>query len=244
MAVFTDTAIVLNRIDFSETSQILVFMSKEHGKVRAIGKGTKRSTKKRFAVGIDLLEVGYLSWSSKHERSETLATLTEWKQIRMFGGLREKLSRLYSAQYVAEITARMTEDWDPHPELYDALFASLLDIGNAEEPVDAVVQYQLALLNATGSLPRFDACQRCQRSNDLSHFSSFEGGMICRHCEAGQVEKREIGGETLRRLQGATSSTARIGPFSVLNYHISHQLGREPMLAQKVVPSSKQRLVE
>ncbi len=58
MALISDRAIVLRRLDYSETSQILALFTREYGQVRVIAKGIKRSTRSRFAVGIDLLEVG------------------------------------------------------------------------------------------------------------------------------------------------------------------------------------------
>ena len=60
MAAVKDQAIVLRRLDYSETSQVLVFLTREHGLQRLIAKGIKRSTKKKYATGIDLLERGRL----------------------------------------------------------------------------------------------------------------------------------------------------------------------------------------
>ena len=106
MALISDSAVVLTRLDYSETSQVIVLLTRAHGKVRAIAKGIKRGTKKRFAAGIDLLDVGQVVVSSRYERGPGLATVTEWKQTRSLSGLREKLFRIQGAQYVAEITAQ------------------------------------------------------------------------------------------------------------------------------------------
>ncbi len=121
MALISDRAIVLRRLDYSETSQILALFTREHGQVRVIAKGIKRSTRSRFAVGIDLLELGHVVWSARADRPQNLAILTEWKQVNAFVGLRERLERLYAAQYAAEITAELTVDHDPHSTLFDDL---------------------------------------------------------------------------------------------------------------------------
>ena len=55
MPLVKDEAIVLRRLDSSESSQVLVFFTREHGPQRLIAKGIKRGTKQRFATGIDLL---------------------------------------------------------------------------------------------------------------------------------------------------------------------------------------------
>jgi len=244
MSIVSDEAVALRRLDYSETSQVIVFFARTLGKVRAIGKGLKRSTKTRFAVGIDLLEVGTLS-VSRRERAEGLATLTEWKQTRVHSGLREKLDRTYAALYAAEITSYLTEDWDPHPRLFDALVRTLDELSTANETLlSALVIFQRTLLDEVGSLPRFDACALCNRTSDLTHFSSFEGGMICRHCEPVQIEKREVSAPTLKTLAEGIIDAPMVGPFSLLNYHISHLMGREPALANKVVPPGRRRRLE
>ena len=243
MATIRDSAVVLRRLDYSETSQIIVFFTREHGKIRAIGKGLKRSTKTRFAVGLDLLDMGTLVASSRQERGGTLATVIEWKQTRSLSGLRDQLSRINGAQYAGEITGSLTEDWDPHPDLFEALVAVLAELATASAPLAAVVRYQSTLLRSVGSWPRFDSCVLCGRRTDLTHFSSFEGGMVCRHCEPGQIEKREVARPTLRELQRGGLSESITGPFDLLNYHIAHLMGREPLLAAKLIPATQRRTV-
>jgi len=253
MALIHDDALVLARLDYSETSQILALFTRGHGKLRAIAKGIKRGTKKRFAVGIDLLEAGAAVLSVRRERSESLATLTEWKQSRVYSGLRENLARLHAAQYAAEITLHLTEEWDPHESLFDALGDALLGVSAAVEPLPILVDFQRRLLEAIGLWPRFDVCMLCARTGDLTHFSSFEGGMICRHCEPGQVEKWQVTNEVAGLLnqpldigrRAALGETAELilassqvywGAFAVLNYHMAHHMGREPVMARLLRP--------
>lgn len=252
MPIIRDDAVVLARLDYSETSQILVLLTREHGKVRAIAKGIKRGTKARFAVGIDLLEVGSALLSSRQERGESLALLTEWKQTRAHSGLREKLPRMNAAQYVAEITARLTEDWDPAPRLFDGLMTALEVLAGSDEPIGPTVNYQQLLLYEIGSAPRFDACVLCGRNDQLTHFSSFEGGMVCRHCEPHQVEKRQVSAATLawvrtgpdERIGPVPTAQPPVGAFSLLNYHLSHLMGREPVMAARLVPKVLQRRID
>lgn len=250
MAAIRDDAVVLSRLDYSETSQVIVLLTRDHGKVRAIAKGIRRGTKTRFAAGIDLLDVGQVVLSSRQERTANLATLTEWKQTLSLSGLREKLARIQGAEYVAEITRCLTEDWDPHVELYNAFISTLVSLSEAADPLLPVVAYQLRLLESIGSIPRFDACVLCGRETDLHHFSSLEGGMICRHCEPGQVEKWELSSSTLRVLRvyrggrPGSASGSPSGAFGVLNYHIAHLMGREPLLAARLLPAARRRIVE
>lgn len=258
MPIISDQAIVLGRLDYSETSQVMVLYTREHGKVRVIAKGIKRGTKTRFAAGIDLLDIGNVMLSSKQERSANLATVTEWKQIRSLPGLREKLFRIHAGQYAAEITSGLTEDWDPHVELFDALMILLTQLSDQGESLISIVVYQRSLLDSIGSQPRFDVCMACNRVDDLTCFSSFEGGMICKHCEPQQVEKREVStsiqkaiqmmnvcdsklNENISKSNQIFDESILVGMFDILDYHIAHLMGKQPRLADKLVPQSLRR---
>ena len=163
MPLIQDEAITLRRLDYSETSQVLVFFTREHGRKRLIAKGIKRSTKKKFAVGIDLLERGRAVFTTGRSNHQGLGTLAEWRQTDVHLGLRNNLQRLYAAQYASEITTAMTEDEDPHPQLYDALAELLEKLSDGSEPLPAVIDYQCALLHAAGFWPDLNRCVVCDR---------------------------------------------------------------------------------
>lgn len=248
MPLIQDQAIVLRRLDYSETSQVLVLFTRDHGKVRAIAKGIKRSTKRRFATGIDLLEVGQVSLSTRTARPQALGSLTEWKPLRPLSGLREKLPRLYAAQYAAEVTAGLTEDWDPYPQVYDALLALLENLCDLDDPLPAVVAFVRGLLTEVGSVPQFDRCAGCGTSSSSGpantwYFSSHQGGLLCRDCEPAYVEKRQVPPAVLEALgnPAAAGTAADRGVFELLNYHLSHLMGRAPLLADKLAPAPGRR---
>jgi DNA repair protein RecO (recombination protein O) len=240
MHLIRDQAVVLARFDYSETSQVLVLLTRDCGKVRVLAKGIKRGTKNRFSAGADVLDVGEVVLSARRE-SGGLSSLTEWKQIRSLTGIREALPRLHAARYVAEITMQLTEDWDAHPGLFDSLLSHLVQVAGADEPLCILVRYQIDLLTAIGSIPRLEACVACGRESDLTHFSSFDGGLICRHCEAPRVEKRAVPSATLRGFRGDPDGEAVRGAFCLLNYHLTHLMGKEPAWAAKLVPVEEAR---
>lgn len=235
MALTKDEAVVLRRQDYSETSQVLVFFTRANGKVRAIAKGVKRSTKTRFAVGIDLLDAGHLVFSTRTPQPSTLATVTEWKQTRAFLGLRERLDRLHAAQYAADIVAGLTEDWDPHPVLYDRFVERLGRLCETTSVLPDLIEFQRVVLREIGSLPELDRCVSCGRRpapREPVHFSSFQGGLICRDCEPAEIEKRMIDPESLAVLRGNSEAAAAVpAAFETFTYHLAHLMGRSPASA-------------
>lgn len=241
MPTLRDSAIALRRYEYAENSQIIAFLAREHGQVRVIAKGIKRSTKKRFAVGVDLLDIGTITFSVKSADADRLATLTEWKQATFLGGLRERLHRLRAAEYAAEITAALTVEFDPHAGLFEALLACLTSLAESDEPFESVISYQHDLLSAAGSWPLFSRCVSCGRHEGLSHFSSWQGGMFCATCAPATPERRPVRPQTLAVLQSRERLAGAEGAFALLDYHITHLLGRPPELSAYLLSPARQR---
>lgn len=245
MVQIQDTAIVLKRVDYSETSQILAIFTRTHGKVRAIAKGSRRSTKRRFSAGIDLLEAGDVVLAIRKIGQEALATISEWKQKTAFTGLRENLDRLNAAQYIGDIVAGLTEDWDPHQTVYDALEASLIALEAGSSELKVLVAMQQTLLTESGVMPHLSSCVAC--SNNIgggdTYFSSFEGGLLCRDCEAARVEKRLVTASIEGLRSGNFQTDADLGgAFDLFNYHISHLIGRSPAAHQHLLSIAQKAL--
>ncbi|MBN2562870.1 MAG: DNA repair protein RecO [Phycisphaerae bacterium] len=235
MALIKDMAITLRRLDYSETSQVLVMLTRQHGQQRLIAKGIKRSTKTRVAVGIDLLELGRLVFSRRPGKEDNLATLTEWRQEDNFAHLRRDLARCYAAQYAAEVTSHLTEVHDPHPALFDGLHRLLLALEH-EEVLAALVVYLWLMLAEIGLRPELSRCVECNRQtagDALLYFSSRQGGAVCRDCEPALVEKRRMPPATARSLVMATppDGDQALACFDLLDYHITEIMARPPRVS-------------
>jgi DNA repair protein RecO (recombination protein O) len=113
----TALALVVRGTDWSETSRITTLFTREHGKVRALAKGGRRLNSK-FEIAFDLLTVCRVVYLRK--ASGGLDLLIEAQVAERFPHLRTDLHALNVGYYVAELLADGTQDYDPHPELFDA----------------------------------------------------------------------------------------------------------------------------
>jgi DNA repair protein RecO (recombination protein O) len=210
-----DRAICLRRIDYSETSQILSIFTREHGILRVIAKGAKRTTKagsSKFDGGLDLLDAGEAVFL--HSPEKDLSTLTEWTLTDGHLPLRGVLRGMYLAQYAAELVGALLHEHDPHPDVYEDLEGVLpaLATDRAEE---AFLAFEVRALYASGLFPELNLCGRCGRALDEREavvFSASAGGFLCGTCgtpqpgavvERGQPDARPVDGRTvglLRRL--------------------------------------------
>ena len=214
-----DTAICLRAVNYSETSQVVTLFTREHGKIAAMAKGSRR-TKSSFDGAIQAFSCGEVMFTVKDAGGQ-LAMLTEFSQQPRFRLLSQNLSALNAALFAAELTEKFLEEHDSHPELFDKLVKFLDTIQQAKEQnltLAWLILYQLRLLEETGLAPVFNACINCganvakassfrklspcqgpvpRRGEGVErdrqcYFSSRENGVLCAACEQTFPEKRAI----------------------------------------------------
>ena len=117
MSTEKSEGLILRVTDFSETSRIVVIFTREFGKISALAKGGKR-LKGPFESALDLLATCQIVFLSKG--TSGLDLLTEAKLVHRFRPQERELVCLYAGYYVAELLLGLTEDYDPHPDLYAA----------------------------------------------------------------------------------------------------------------------------
>src|SRR5512135_567641 len=123
----TDDGICLRVTDFSETSQIVGMLTRAHGLVPLIAKGSKRTSKKNVMSGpLDLLTGGEVVYVAAREGAgdgtgAALATLAAWELLDHRVGLRGNLRALNAAMMCAEVTTLLLQPFDPHEGLFDEL---------------------------------------------------------------------------------------------------------------------------
>jgi DNA repair protein RecO (recombination protein O) len=207
MALAQDRCIALRKVEYSETSQILVLFAREHGLLRVIAKGAHRRTKagsSKFDGGLDLLDLGNAVFTFAPERELNL--LTEWSLLDGHLGLRRTLRGMYLGQYAAELTGLLFEEHDAHPAHFDRL-EHLIDDLATPRAEEAFLAFQLDLLRESGYMPELAGCGECglaigDARDVASYFSPARGGIVCRNCEGAVPDRMEIDVRLLRLIQG------------------------------------------
>jgi len=176
----TDSAIVIRRWDFSETSQTVSLLTREHGIIRGLAKGAKRE-KGAFSGGLDLLTEGEVVAIVK--AGTDLATLTAWHLQSVHRVLRENLSANRAALYMADLVHHMLIDHDPHPGVFEALSAALARIDENPAHADiALLRLQWAVLCEAGYQPELNQDARSGaalgEASATLWFSAAAGGVL------------------------------------------------------------------
>ncbi len=244
-----DAAICLRTVDYSDTSQVVHFLTPAGGLVRLLAKGTKRPKSKSGGM-IDIFQQGQLVFIPSAR--EGLGTLVEFTESVSHNALRRDQARLSVGLYMIELSGEMLPEGEANPAAFELLRKSLLRLGQADASPAAVLAYfQWRLLRHVGLLGEFDACVSCgreakgDRSRRASHFSSSCGGLLCPDCQGAATEKFCLDGPTLGGLAALAAAEAgrRVslpdrqadGVNRLLAYHIAYQLGKPLKTARYVI---------
>lgn len=208
-------AIVIRQVDFSESSRVLTFFSREFGKFAALAKGAKR-IRGPFDAALDLLSECRVVFIRKS--SGTLNLLTEARLTSRFqpqqGGAKDGLSRLYAGYYIAELLCSLTEDFDPFPELFDLAKSVLALLSSTEtHPSSLVVHFEISLLQHIGLLPNLFECSVCgcpvEQNGKFAHWVS-QGGLLCHSCRREEYAGTSVSAGSIEILRRLTESSPEL----------------------------------
>lgn len=147
--------ICIRHWDWSETSQTVSILTREHGLVRGLAKGARRE-RAPFSGGIELLTQGEVM--AVRKSSSALATVTSWDLVEPYRALRERLGAFYAGMYLADLVNHLVLDSDPHPEVYASLVTGLGGLCgsaglSAASRERLVLWFQWSILGAVGTRP-------------------------------------------------------------------------------------------
>ncbi len=210
------TAIVIRTVEFSETSLVVTLFTREFGKIGALAKGGRR-LKGPFESALDLLALSGIVFL--HKSSDALDLLTEAKLLRRFRPAGRDLGGLYAGYYIAELLDGLTDEDDPHPELFDLADQTLAALaagddsrgltapGKTTAPGETVakltMRFELGALRLLGHLPSLDHCVECGAAvKQLGRvaFGQLDGGVLCPDCRAGKKQIVMVNAGVLRTM--------------------------------------------
>ena len=246
-----DYGICIRAIDYSDTSQIVTFFTRENGSLGAIAKGSKRA-KSAFGGPIEVLTGGAIAFSSSENSG--LATLTEFEQKPLCPAVISRPSAFYCCLFAMELLNSFIDEHDPHPHLFDS-FSDFLENVNDSVTKGAsnrtiiilLILFQLSLLKQTGIQPVIDRCTNCRKElseTQKAYFSSSANGLLCMDCEGSFPEKVRISAKTvqtlsnLRRLREADPRLTA-GIEKLLIYHFREKMHKMPKMAKYILQGLK-----
>ena len=190
-----------------EADLVVTLFTKDHGKLRAVAKGARRTSNKLLGH-LEPLTKLRLSLA----RGRNLDYVTQVEVIDMFVDLKNDLDGITKGLYLAELVDGFGSEASSNQPLYQLAVETLESIGQNPESEWPLRYFELQLLRVSGLMPELYQCVECRQpiSPDSHRFSPALGGTLCLNCQ---------------------SAVAQAGPLSLRALKVLRLLHRGPLPA-------------
>jgi DNA repair protein RecO (recombination protein O) len=181
MPVYRDVGIVLRTQKLGEADRIITLFTKEHGRIKAVAKGVRR-TKSRF--GARLEPASYVDLQLYSGRN--LDTITQAASIENYGDcLANDYQSWTVTNAILEAAERFTTaEHEPSLQQYLLVAGSLKVLAEGKyDPSLILDAYLLRSLAVAGYAPSLTICSKCDAPGPHKFFSLQGGGSVCLTCK-------------------------------------------------------------
>jgi len=193
-------AIVLSKMDFSDTSIITNLFTKDFGKFSLIIKGG-RNPKNRIGPLIDI--PNYLNIVFYKKENRELQLLSSADSINHFPGIKNDYYKIIYAFAIVEIIKKLIPDNELHNKLFNGVVRILTLLNSSDEAVEILFsRFFLFFLEEIGFQVQLNECSICGK-NQLHQQSlgfNFNSGIICESCKIDSQNSYQINAELFEYL--------------------------------------------
>ena len=210
MAILKSDALVLRRTEFSDTSQIVAFLTPQHGRLNCVAKGSRavwlKPHRAHRVEPIDTLTLNRIIWYPK--RGDVLSLVSECELIHSFAEARRDLAHWHAAVAIQELALAAAHPDQPEPALFYAAARAMVELCSPADWRLVIVDFMARYLAAIGRAPDTSGCAVSARrlgEFDEVVFGIRDGrGFGAPHAPAylpgGRVSMPGVAVEVLRRL--------------------------------------------
>jgi DNA repair protein RecO (recombination protein O) len=231
-------AILLRRFDYGDRDRILWLLTEDRGRLSAFAAGA-RNSRKRYAGMLEPFAV--MDARLRPPQRGDLWRLGEVQLLEPHVRLRGSLEAITCAGAACELSAGLSHEGEPAPELFARLRDYLRLLERDGATATGLSRHQLLALEASGVQPQVAECVRCgdEGPGEGNSFDPAEGGRLCARCTPRfrSALRASRGAMTeLAALQEGTGSDLGGEAHALLWHFVDHHLGRPlrsfPMLEE------------
>ncbi len=190
MPLYSDEAVVLRVHKLGEADRIVTLLTRRHGRVRAVGKGVRRTSSKfgaRLEPGsqIDVqLHTRLSEQQQSQARQRGLDLVTQTESIAAFGAqLSTDYPRWTAVSAILETAERMTEEGEPAMRLYLLVVGALRALVERQyDPGLVLDAFFIRSTSLAGWEPALQECAKCSAPGPHAAFNVQAGGVVCPDC--------------------------------------------------------------
>ncbi|MCW2497904.1 MAG: repair protein RecO [Jatrophihabitans sp.] len=173
-----------------EADRIVTLLTRRHGRVRAVGKGVRRTSSKfgaRLEPGsqIDVqLHTRLSEEQHSQARQRGLDLVTQTESIASFGAqLASDYPRWTAVSAILETAERMTDEGEPAMRLYLLVVGALRALVEREHDPGLILDaFFVRATSLAGWEPALEECAKCSAPGPHAAFNVQAGGAVCPDC--------------------------------------------------------------
>lgn len=239
MALYRSDAFVLRTYKLGENDQIIVFFTRDYGKLRAVARRSHNPRRQTASYYQPLMLLNVIVFGRS---SQTLYRINTVDIVHALRPLHEDFTLLRSGLYMTELVDVTTQEQHAVPEVFTLYQQALEQLTSTPDPTLLLRLFELHLLMVTGYTPQIFACVRCAREIQPHEctFSPSLGGLLCARCRFEAQGTFTVSPASLVYLRRAITAAGTEPPQSpppdaatqqdierLLHAHLTVCLGRE-----------------
>jgi DNA repair protein RecO (recombination protein O) len=190
MPLYRDEAVVLRVHKLGEADRIVTLLTRRHGRVRAVGKGVRRTTSKfgaRLEPGsyIDTQLYTRLAPEQREPGGERgLEIVQQTESLGSYGAqVANDYPRWTAVSAICETAERLTDEGEPSLRLFLLVVGALRALAQREhEPGLILDAFFIRAASLSGWEPALTECAKCSAPGPHSAFNVAAGGAVCPDC--------------------------------------------------------------
>jgi len=160
-------AIVLRKVDFSETSRIVTFLTPYRGRLACMVKGARRKGSPLAAL---LDTYNHLEITYAHKENRNIQLMTEAVLLNGYGAIKANVEHIACAAFLLETAGLAAQENNPAPELFQATCEGLERLAaEADNPFMPLVSSIYEILEASGYAPDTEEITFANYTRSLTH---------------------------------------------------------------------------
>lgn len=185
-------ALVLRIVPYSKTSQVITWLSPDHGRLVTLAKGACRP-KSSFLGQYDLFYTCELLFYRNDRNAAHIHILRECSPTQSRDTFRQNWRAMMCASYVCDLAWRVSQENHGQPDLYELTSSSLNYLCTGNIRPQFPVWFELKLMDILGMSPQIARCQTCRKeisSTAFQHVSFLpsQGIILCPACSGRNAE--------------------------------------------------------
>ncbi len=215
MSINRTQGVVLRSRKIRESSKIVLFFTRDFGKISVVAKGSLKP-KSKFGASLELFTRCAIIFYSKQDRN--LHTLSHAEILSSYENLKKDVVKLAYGGVVGELVEKFCPNEEPNRAIYELLAKTLgqIDAAQRDELETILSMYEFKFLELIGYAPELDVCVRCGHPvDDKVWFGLASGGLLCRECYNRDLNALRLSPEALLLLRaygkGSMEEVKKVG---------------------------------